>query len=335
MLKKEIGVCNRLIAEQIIPRVVERYNAGIYRDDYGIFESKQFLCYPLAQFVSSTVANEYIELIRVERGRSQQEPGMIIISLTLPYGDEVGQAALIGIIINQAINKVRAYSMEISLKHFMICQWTEHHHFNYGTVHSRAGFFSTIIKLAKEDFRETLKTSDLKNQPPQKTDIKNQPAGSVKKKRNFLMRSDGDLPVWAYLVSGILILSGIVILVVAEVSNRSGSVNPISSDEYVDEESLIVEDPADEEYNSDENYHASYEDVREINEFVEEDEDLTGETFTYYPEDGTIRTSKGKIVSEGTTQNTRRRGPTRSQVQRVSNEYDNVPITRYHNGQYP
>lgn len=328
--KKSVSQLNRWFGERIVPQMVLMFNNGKFKDDYKIFESREYYRNIFNHIATTLETNDFIDNMRIERGTWSQRPSWRIFSLTLPNSSKVGESAVIGIIVDLSIMKASAFCMEISFADYIIGEWAEHKHFNYGDVSSRPKFFSKIISLSEDNFND-IRTRNTGNNSFSETVTK-----SIKKRKRCLFtRFNRKLSIWCYLAIGGLLVVATIWLINrhdADVSKKPVVVGNSS-------DNLYKEDNTYKEKENEDRLDERNEELVLSNEFVDDDEDLTGEIFKYYPEDGTIRTSSGKIVSEGFTQNTQRPKPIKNIYKNTtiddSNEYEGVSITHFANGEYP
>ena len=132
------------MAERIIPQTVKLFNEGRFGDDVGVFERNDFYQNILINTFSPSVAEGYITSLYSIISSWQNEPNWKIICLMTPNTHHIGETYCIGIIVDMARKKAAAYTMEFSYKDYVIGQWTDNVHLNFGTITSRPAFFQIL-----------------------------------------------------------------------------------------------------------------------------------------------------------------------------------------------
>lgn len=332
-----ISVCNRLMVEKILPHAVRMFNAGNFGKDYFIFQEKSFYKEVISNAFTDSIAEEFTKGIRIERARMSRCPYFLVVKLTIPNNSEIGDTEIACVLIDTVKNQAAAYCLEKSLKDYMICQWIHDKHFNYGAAKDFQSFFSSIIKLAEKEF------NNVKPQNHPKDSFKSNEYPKFQKDQH-IKKEDNRKSDWQA-ISAYCALSIMVGLIVFILAARCGSDNQDKSLKSTDE--LLVDTifdvdtvPTDaiEEGAPNEEYFPI-----DDKKYAQEMEDLVGETFVYHPEDGSIRTSSGRIVSEGAPAEsyTKRNLSPKASAQEGSTPpanskvYEGVEITHYQNGEYP
>ncbi len=214
---------NRWLGERIVPQMVEMFNLGKFKDDYKIFESREYYRNVINHIATTSETNSFIDKIRIERGKWEQNPNWRIISLILPNGAGIGESAVIGIIVDLSIRRATSFCMEISFREYVIGQWAEHKHFNYGTVLSRPTFFSKIVVLAQEEFND-FGSPKYENNNFSGSRTK---SSSHKRNKNFLSRRYEGLPVWFMILGALILSAGFVMLINFMVGNQEADVKTV------------------------------------------------------------------------------------------------------------
>ena len=238
-----------MMSEKIIPHTVDMFNKGRFGNDYEVFIRKDFYRNVLCNKFSTNIAEEYLSALRVERGTCVGQPEWVIVSLTLPGGDriKVGDARVIGIIVDKHIMKAVAYVMEESLKSCMCCQWDDGKHFNFGEVADRSVFFRRIISLAKDEMKE-LGNEALKR--PYQADVKfpyKDKSIKPKQEEKGLWKRVRKLPWWIQVIVVIVaapVVFFLVSIVILSVSSSNKYKNKEYSESHIDlnTESDIIAD---------------------------------------------------------------------------------------------
>ena len=332
-----ISVCNRLMVEKILPHAVSMFNAGNFGKDYFIFQERAFYKEIISKAFSASIAEEFTEGIGIERGRLPRSPYFLVIKLILPHNNEVGDTEIATILIDTSKNLAASFCLERSLRDYMICEWAEGKHFNYGGAKDFKSFFSSIIKLTEKQFNNIKPPTNHKDNFKSNEYPKFQKGQHIKK--DDKSKSDWQA-ISAYCALAIMV--GLVVFILA---TRCGSDTLDKSLKSTDE--LLVDTvydidtvPTDViEKDAPNEAYFPYDDKK----YAQEMEDLVGETFVYHPEDGSIRTSSGRIVSEGAPAEsyTKRKPSTKASAPKAStpssssNVYEGVEITHYQNGECP
>ncbi len=331
-----ISVCNRLMAEKIIPLSVENYNKGKFKQDYFIFEEREYYRNIFVNALSKSISEEFVQGIKIERAYRNN---LHVISLTVPNNDEIGEAVIIGVIIDKDKNKATAYCMEKSSKAYMICQWADGVHYNYGATVNKSSFFSTILTLAEEDFNEK------DSSPAEELNVQSTVPPS--KDYNYSKRGKNSIKSdWKkYLIGGLISVIVIVLLIFifwSKIVNGIQSRSDSNAEEPLTKTGDFHEDQ--------ERTEKDYDEEESSNEYLDMDDydEWAGETFVFHPEDGSIRTTSGKIISEESTPAAQNNTYSNNQTSTSNNHtstkhsesldndrYAGVEITHYLNGEYP
>lgn len=142
------SICNRLIALKFVPDAVQRYNEGRFDASGEIFAQRSYYINSLKKIVSDIGANRYLSKVMIERGTIKYRPSWFVVYLTLPSGNNIGEAEGICIVVDTVKRHAEFYIMEISVNNYAVCQIFGDDHIDYGQVESRQLFLKKSFELA-------------------------------------------------------------------------------------------------------------------------------------------------------------------------------------------
>ena len=323
-----------MLVEKILSLTVKKFNAGDFGKDYLIFQEKDFYRNIISQALTPSIANEFIDELRIERGFLQRNSSLLVIKLTLPHNNEIGDTVIACVVIDVAINHAFAYCMEKSLKGYMICEWSEGKHFNYGATANFSSFFSFIIAMAEEEFGDL----NNKNKTHAKTNERSsfRAKAAPKKAQSSKLKGTDIAAFFAFLFFvGFIVLSLWLAFKYGGSKSVSDTTDKTTTLDAVYGMDSIREVGVDKEMLAHNEISSNNEECQGVDNI----DDLMGETFVYNPEDGSICTSSGRIVSEGVSSEKYNDNKTSaakpSKQNKVLDPYEGVEITHYLNGEYP
>lgn len=153
--------CNRAIAYKVAPNIAQLVAEG--KLTINIFENIKYFRYILTQMYGNKV-REYASQLKIERVKLKNPIAEIRLLIT-PSSGEIGQTAMIAFVYGENLNP-KAYILEHSFnKQFVVCEWNNDKHFNYGIVPAKKDFIYKLLELSKEEInnKQDYSSIDLKH----------------------------------------------------------------------------------------------------------------------------------------------------------------------------
>ncbi len=145
---KLTDLANRAMLKIIAPNMVKLYNSGTA--DWSIFESRGYMETVMSKLIGKKIMS-FVNASKIERVRLNSHDDLIIRITELPTNGEIGQTKYICYVCDASVHKAECFAMEHSLnKKFMICNWVEDMHYNYGYVSDKQDFVRKCVDLFTE-----------------------------------------------------------------------------------------------------------------------------------------------------------------------------------------
>lgn len=137
------------MARIIAPNIVKLYNSGTA--DWGIFEDRSYLDTVMSRLYGKKIT-PFVDASKIERVRLNSHEDLTIRITELPTNGEIGQSKYICYVCDTSAHKAECFTMEHSLnKKFMICNWEEDMHYNYGYVSDKQDFVKKCVSLFSDN----------------------------------------------------------------------------------------------------------------------------------------------------------------------------------------
>lgn len=165
-----VDTLNRSVSRHFAPIAVELVNKGKIEAD--CIESPAYFRICLKKIFGKK-SNAYAGELRMERAKISNQKAISIYLLHTPSKSEVVQAHIVGFIHADG-REYETFVMEHTFnKGFVICQWCEKNHVNYGIVDGKVDFVKKMIELHCD--------SELKSNssPCEKLDLKHRLANEI------------------------------------------------------------------------------------------------------------------------------------------------------------
>lgn len=146
---KLTDMANHVMASLVAPNVVKLYNSKTA--DWSIFENRGYLGTVMTKLIGKKIM-PFVDALKIERVRLNGYENLTMRIIELPTNGEVGQTKYICYVCDTSAHKAEFFLMEHSLnKKFMICNWEEKMHYNYGYVSDKQDFVKKSVSLFSEN----------------------------------------------------------------------------------------------------------------------------------------------------------------------------------------
>lgn len=131
------------------PNSVKMYNSRTA--DCRVFDDRSYLRIVMTKLIGKKIA-PFVEASKIERVRLNSHEDLTIRIIELPTNGEIGQSKYICYVCDTTAHKAEFFLMEHSLnKKFMICNWEEKMHYNYGYVSDKQDFVKKSVSLFSDN----------------------------------------------------------------------------------------------------------------------------------------------------------------------------------------
>lgn len=142
--QETVDICNRLLAMKLVPLLVESIKSG--KIGLNVLASTKYCEDVLSQLFGEKAA-DFSSRLTIEQTRLLEYPNAEVWLLHTPSDKEIGQTELIAFVLNGK-DVFSAYTLEFSSgSNYVVGEWDNGVHYNYGTVKNVAQFKRQIASL--------------------------------------------------------------------------------------------------------------------------------------------------------------------------------------------